>query len=195
MYIYDGTVWLLQKNTNDVVSFSQIAGQPTDNTNLATALNGKANASDVLTKTNTTAYTPSGNYKPATKKYVDDNSIAFKSFPNSFDTTHTTQDFLDSIETLHLPVGSAYLGQISTSDMPSGVTVQGDVEVYVYPQNIIYAVMKSTDVSPYEWIANSQYYRGWEATNTDTTYTAGDNIQISSQNVISATDTTYEAGS
>ena len=27
----------------------------------------------VLTKTNTTAYTPSGNYNPATKKYVDDN--------------------------------------------------------------------------------------------------------------------------
>lgn len=43
VYIYDGTVWLLQKNTNDVVSFSQIAGQPTDNTNLATALNAKQN--------------------------------------------------------------------------------------------------------------------------------------------------------
>lgn len=28
--------------------------------------------SEVLTKTNTTAYTPSANYHPATKKYVDD---------------------------------------------------------------------------------------------------------------------------
>lgn len=27
---------------------------------------------DVLTKTNTTAFTPTGNYQPATKKYVDD---------------------------------------------------------------------------------------------------------------------------
>lgn len=32
----------------------------------------KANTSDVLTKTNTTSYTPSGDYNPATKKYVDD---------------------------------------------------------------------------------------------------------------------------
>lgn len=35
--------------------------------------NGKANSSDVLTKTNTTSYTPTGDYHPATKKYVDDN--------------------------------------------------------------------------------------------------------------------------
>ena len=27
---------------------------------------------DVLTKTNTTAYTPTANYHPATKKYIDD---------------------------------------------------------------------------------------------------------------------------
>lgn len=31
--------------------------------------------SDVLTKTNTTEYTPTGDYQPATKKYVDDNII------------------------------------------------------------------------------------------------------------------------
>ena len=31
-----------------------------------------ASTSDVLTKTNTTSYTPSSNYHPATKKYVDD---------------------------------------------------------------------------------------------------------------------------
>lgn len=35
-------------------------------------ISAKANASDVLTKTNTTSYTPSGAYHPATKKYVDD---------------------------------------------------------------------------------------------------------------------------
>lgn len=32
----------------------------------------KANTSDVLTKTNTTQYSPTSNYHPATKKYVDD---------------------------------------------------------------------------------------------------------------------------
>lgn len=36
------------------------------------ALDLKANKSDVLTKTNTTSFTPSSDYHPATKKYVDD---------------------------------------------------------------------------------------------------------------------------
>ena len=40
--------------------------------NLDTNLSAKANASDVLTKTNTTAFTPASDYQPATKKYVDD---------------------------------------------------------------------------------------------------------------------------
>ena len=35
-------------------------------------LSEKANTSAVLTKTNTAAFTPTGNYHPATKKYVDD---------------------------------------------------------------------------------------------------------------------------
>ena len=41
VYIYDGTVWLLQKNTEPEVSFSAIAWQPTDNTALANALAAK----------------------------------------------------------------------------------------------------------------------------------------------------------
>ena len=40
-YIYDWTNWILQSNTQPTVSFSQIAWQPTDNTNLATALSDK----------------------------------------------------------------------------------------------------------------------------------------------------------
>lgn len=35
-------------------------------------LSEKANSSDVLKKTNTTGFTPTGDYNPATKKYVDD---------------------------------------------------------------------------------------------------------------------------
>lgn len=41
VYYYDGTNWKLQANTQKTVSFANIAGQPTDNTNLATALNAK----------------------------------------------------------------------------------------------------------------------------------------------------------
>ena len=43
VYIYDGTDWLLQVNNEPQVSFSEIAWQPTDNSNLATALNAKQN--------------------------------------------------------------------------------------------------------------------------------------------------------
>lgn len=41
VYYYDGTQWKLQANTQKTVSFANIAGQPTDNTNLATALSAK----------------------------------------------------------------------------------------------------------------------------------------------------------
>lgn len=40
--------------------------------NLDTNLSAKAAKTDVLTKTNTAAFTPTGNYQPATKKYIDD---------------------------------------------------------------------------------------------------------------------------
>ncbi len=40
------------------------------------ALNEKADITAVLTKTNTVAFTPTANYQPATKKYVDDNISA-----------------------------------------------------------------------------------------------------------------------
>ena len=39
---------------------------------LNSAIGNKANTTDVLTKTNTTSFTPTANYHPATKKYVDD---------------------------------------------------------------------------------------------------------------------------
>ena len=41
-------------------------------TNISETLAGKADKTEVLTKTNTTAFAPTGDYNPATKKYVDD---------------------------------------------------------------------------------------------------------------------------
>ena len=46
VYVYDGSVWLLQSNNEKTVAFANIAGQPTDNTNLANDLLAKQ---DVLT--------------------------------------------------------------------------------------------------------------------------------------------------
>lgn len=42
---------------------------------LIDAIPGKANVSDVLTKTNTAEFTPTADYQPATKRYVDINVI------------------------------------------------------------------------------------------------------------------------
>ena len=49
VYIYDGTTWLLQVNNEPQVSFSDIAWQPTDNTNLATALWNKQDVANMVT--------------------------------------------------------------------------------------------------------------------------------------------------
>ena len=48
LYIYDGTTWLLQINHWKTVSFANLAGQPSDNANLATALNAKADDNAVV---------------------------------------------------------------------------------------------------------------------------------------------------
>lgn len=58
-YTFDGTY---NASTNKAATVSTVTN----------AVSGKANSSDVLTKTNTTSYTPSADYHPATKKYVDD---------------------------------------------------------------------------------------------------------------------------
>lgn len=125
-----------------------------------TTIWNKANSSDVLAKDNTTAYTPSTNYHPATKKYVDDNAVTFKPFPAGFVTNSTTTAFLSSITALSLPSGMAYLWQVSLNDMPDWVTVQAEVEVYIYPQNVAYCVMRSSEVAPYVWEVNS-YENRW----------------------------------
>ena len=66
VYIYDGTNWLLQSNHWKTVTFANIAGQPTDNTNLASALWAKAddNAVVKLTWDQTIAWTKTFSTSP-----------------------------------------------------------------------------------------------------------------------------------
>lgn len=51
---------------------------------------GGVTADQVLTKTDTTAYTPTQNYHPATKKYVDDNSVSSSEVLTKTNTTSYT---------------------------------------------------------------------------------------------------------
>jgi len=120
------------------------------------------------------------------KQYVDAKTT-FKPYPADFVTDWTTQQFLESIENADLSVWDAFLWQVSLSDMPSWVTVEAEVEVYIYPSNwasnVIYCIMRSADVSPYLWQCNSYQYRWWEAIGWWTTYTAWTGIDITNNQI------------
>lgn len=65
-----------------------ISNIPSEVQNLVTLLNAKANVSDVLTKSNSTPFTPTNDYNPATKKYVDDSLTNFTLQNNSVYRNH-----------------------------------------------------------------------------------------------------------
>jgi len=90
----------------------------------------------------------------------------FRPFPESVVTNSTTQDFLDSIQALNAPAGMAYFGIVSLTDLPVGM-IQEDVEVYVYEQNLVYCILRSTDIAPYTWWCASYNYQGWRAVAAD----------------------------
>lgn len=78
---------------------------------------GGVTADQVLTKTNTTAYTPTQNYHPATKKYVDDNSVSSSEVLTKTNTTPytptsdyhpATKRFVeDQISNIDIPIPSS----------------------------------------------------------------------------------------
>ena len=89
-FYYDGTVWTMLKNTGKTVYFANIAGNPTDNSNLASALNGKVGFTDYATANtggvikvfsqhsyNVNSY---GALYPSTKNYTDYQSMGNDAF-------------------------------------------------------------------------------------------------------------------
>ena len=105
--------------------------------------------------------TPTQNTQLVNKQYVDSQSVTFKAFPNTFPTTGTTQDFITAVQALNLPTGNVYLGGVTFSDLPfSG---NAEVEVYIYPNNVVFLMLRSANVYPYLWTCNSHTYRGWES--------------------------------
>lgn len=95
-YAWTGSAWdqlgasvdlsnYVDKSTNQTIWWTKtfstspvVPSKTTDATNTWTVIATeaqvykKANTSDVLTKTNTTSFTPTWDYNPATKKYIDD---------------------------------------------------------------------------------------------------------------------------
>jgi len=154
-------------NSNNLTNVPQVDGQLiyVKDTNEVYMDVGETrnNITDFISKTNTTAFTPTQDYHPATKKYVDDNCVPYQPFPAGITTNSTTQVFMSSIRALNLPAGSTYLGGVTLTDMP--FVGNAEVEVYIYPNNVVYCELRSANVSPYRWWCNSHTYRGWEVAN------------------------------
>lgn len=69
IYLSGNDRFLILENGDIGTGNGDVAATVNDELHL---LSEKANIADVLAKTNTTAFTPTGNYQPATKKYIDD---------------------------------------------------------------------------------------------------------------------------
>lgn len=108
------------------------------------------------------------------KDYTDEqlkNFVPLQSFPDSFDTTHSTETFFNSVKATNPTVGSYYLGLVKLTDMPTGL-VQAEVQIAVYSNKVLYATMRSADLEPYIWECNSYDYQGWQNGNVETLQSA-----------------------
>jgi hypothetical protein len=85
------------------------------------ALNGKADKTNVLELNNTTPFTPDNDYEPATKKYVDDNGYNSSDFDTDF-SSKTTDDLSEGSSNFYYTedrFDSSFSGK-TTDDLPEG---------------------------------------------------------------------------
>ena len=80
----------------------------------------------------------------------------------TINTTGTTQEFFESINALHLNVGTVLLGKASLNDLAEkGMELEDEeIKVEIYPNNVFHATMTSTNIAPYQWVI--QYWHGDE---------------------------------
>jgi len=88
VYYYDGTQWRLQSNAQKTLNFASIAGDPYDNTNLATALNGKVsdvqiNSTSIVDSSDYTAYIPTATTANSSLGVVKVNDAGYGIFANT----------------------------------------------------------------------------------------------------------------
>lgn len=146
VYYYDGTNWLLQINSQREVTFASITGQPTDNTNLANALNLKANlASPAFTGTPTapTATTGTKNTQIATTAFVQD-AISHASLTLAVNNTALTQSGGVCTWTIANTLNNADV-ICSVREVSSGEEV--GVNVTYTASNIVIKINSSTNIA------------------------------------------------
>ena len=146
VYYYDGTNWLLQINSQREVTFASITGQPTDNTNLAAALNLKANlASPAFTGTPTapTATTGTNTTQVATTAFVQD-AISNASLTLAVNNTALTQSGGVCTWTITNTLNNADV-ICSVREVSSGEEVA--VNVTYTASNIVIKINSSTNIT------------------------------------------------
>ena len=94
-------------------------------------INAIAYKSDVLTKTNSSSYTPTSDYHPATKKYVDDNkgqTIQYSTMPTaSADTVGKIVQYIGTTDSTYTN-GYFYIGETDGESTPTYSWAQLDVQ-------------------------------------------------------------------
>lgn len=124
-YYYDGTTWKLQINTEKTTAFVNIAGSPYDNTNLATALNAKADSASLANVATTGDYDDLLN-KP-TIPTVNDATLTIQQNGTDVATftansaTNQTANITVPTDTNDLSNGAGYITGITSSDVTTAL--------------------------------------------------------------------------
>lgn len=104
--------------------------------------------------------------------------VPMQSFDNypTINSTGTTAEFFTSIQDLDLPVGTLLLGKAELTDLDDVAPSMKneEIRVEIYPNDVIHAVMTSTDVEPYEW--HIQFWHGTESWSKATTLDVVENL-------------------
>lgn len=162
-------------NTQTSAEWWNIQWTLSSQTDLQTALDAKANTSDVLTKTNTTSYTPSANYHPATKKYVDDaiawvdtwvTSVNWDTWAVTLKTINNTAINWNWNISVQTP-----LSNITESEIQTGTaTTQRTITAAVIKASLLRIDPNSPVKPKYIWIWTQAQYEALSSTDSTTLY-------------------------
>lgn len=159
VYYYDGTNWRLQVNTQKTVSFVNIAGDPYDNTNLANALNAKADSSSLATVATTGEYSDLLN-KP-TIPTVNDATLTIQKNSTTVG-SFTANQATNATINLSIPTDTSDLtngaGFITASALPTDYYTKAEIDGLIpqpTKQPIVY--FQPTDSYCYD-SSNNRFY-------------------------------------
>jgi len=128
-FYYDGTVWTMLKNTGKTVYFANIAGSPMDNSNLASALNGKVGFTDYA-GSSTAGVIKIQSWSGFTNSSVDGLYINTKTYADYTNATNTNAINKGTLENV-LGARFVTLTQAQYDALVSGGTVDSNTYYFI----------------------------------------------------------------